>query len=364
MRKTTSSICFPGFLWLLVAAFALPLPSVTALANSPPIPCMSGRRGPGSPEQQKCLAEHVPGFGGYHQSGCTMIVYLTDLKRERKARKFLEPFSREMLAECGARASLEIRQGKYGYLDLYRWSTAASNLFFSNKATKLPGIGGVPLAPFPDNRIHLAVEKDATIARVKQILREHNIPLDAFVITSREPVARELASISIVPEIRHSGQRQRVVVPAILWGGKRDGDLVLGDSTLADVVTMLPPFPGHGPGKPSGRIGSRVARDVRQVLERITREYSPAGTQTIVGFDRNERLIFIQTIIEPAQAERFARELGQVATMHETYRKAGFALRHGSLTPCVLVETTARVEKDGPSVVNEAAYFYTCATGR
>jgi hypothetical protein len=352
-----------ALLWLAAAGSFLVLPSPAPAAGTETIPCLSGQRGPGSSKQQQCLAGHIPGFGGYTQSGCTMIVYLTDLKKESQARAILEPFSRAMLKKCGTRASLEIRQGKFTYTDLSAWSHKASRLLLFDDATKVPGVGGLPLAPFPDNRIQLSVEKDAAIARIKEVLRNHRIPVEAFVISSREAYARQLAAVSIAPEVRRSGQTEQVVVPAIRWGGKRDGELILGESTLPQVLTMLPAFPGHGPKKPTGKIGSMVAREVRQVLDRITREYNPAGTQTIVGFDRTQRLIFVHFIVEPAQAERYARELDRVAKMHDAHRSSSLVIRRGRLTPCVLVETTARVGKNQGATISGAAYFYTCDTG-
>lgn len=339
------------------------------------VPCMSGEKGPGSVEQQNCLGEHIPGFGGYNYAtgGCTMVVHLTDLKQERAARAILVPFSKAMRPECGNRMSLDIRKGQYEFAELFHWSTKARHLLMRNKDTRIPGVRvrGMGI-PFHENRISFSVEKDDMLPRVKQVLRKHNIPVEAFRIGSRESElkakAKALASFSTAPEIRRSRSGEHVVVPAVRWGGEKAAELIIGETSLHEVLRMLPPFPGHGPKKSSGKVETKLPEEIQQVLARKEQGYNPAYTQTIVGFDRKKKLIFVQNIIEREQAKRFADELDTITDMSEVYRDSAPLVKHlvkqGKLTPCVIVRTTAIVEDNNTAIVNDVAYFFTCKTKR
>lgn len=342
--------------------------STKQVPYTPNAPCMTIPKGQGSIEQQNCLGEHIKGFGGYYYtSSCTMVVYLTNLKKEQEARTILEPFSKAMSPECGNRMSLEIRKGQFEFSDLLKWSKASEILTFG-KNTKVPGVHAGRSIPFFDNRAHISVDKDYLIPIVKQFLREHNIPIEAFNITSKESElkakSKQLAAFSTAPEIRRIGSDEEVVVPAVRWGGEKAAELIMGETSLHEVLMILPPFPGHGPKKSSGKEEAKLDPEIKQVLDRIEQDYNPASTQTIVGFDQKKKLIFVLNTVEREQAERFAEELNNMTDMTEMYRNPKAIVKQGKLTPCVIVQTTEIVEDNNTSRVNGAAYFFTCKTKR
>lgn len=199
-------------------------------------------------------------------------------------------------------------------------------------------------------------------------MRNHNLPLGAFPISSEETEKKEkserLASFSVAPLIRRSERGESVVVPAIAWNGNKVAELVMGESTLGEVLRLLPPFPGHGPRKPHGKRSPWLSPEIHGVLDREKKGYNPAGTWTIVGFDRKRKLIFVQNKLEPEQRERFTKELNAIADMREVYRDSQTLVRRGKLTPCVIVETTTAAEKNKIDSPIGAAYFFTCKTNR
>lgn len=355
------------FKWIMAGLVLLLLfialsAALTGLQNNE-VPCMTGETGPGSLKQQNCIAEHIPGFGGWHpESRCTLIAYLTDHAQEEAARAILEPFFKEMRPDCGNRVSLIIKKGQYEFAELRRWTDMAS--------LHLPhGLATIHRSPFSENRIGLFVEKDDMIPRVKQVLREQDIPVEAFDISSRESElkakAKALASFSTAPEIRRSESGEHVVVPAVRMGGRKATELIMGETSLHEVLRMLPPYPGHGPKKHSEKEGTKLLpAEIQQVLGRLEQGYVPALTQTIVGFDRKKKLVFVQNIVEREQAERFADELDTITDMSEVHRDPKTLVKQGKLTPCVIVRTTAIVEDSNTARVNGAAYFFTCKTKR
>jgi hypothetical protein len=153
-----------------------------------------------------------------------------------------------------------------------------------------------------------------------------------------------------------------VVVPAVRWGGEKAAELVMGKTSLREVLRMLPPFPRHGPENPRHKDDPRLSEEIYQVLGRINHQYNPAATQTSVGFDKKKKLILVHNRIEREQAKRFADELDAVADMHEAFRDSEYLVRRGKLTPCVIVETNAILWEGNAARVNSVGYFFTCKT--
>jgi hypothetical protein len=295
-----------------------------------------------------------------------MVAYLTDLEHEKALRAILLPISENLRPNCGNRMSLDIRKGQYGFSELHLWASRASTLLKFNEDTKIPGVYGTVGVPYFENRISCPVEKDDMIPQVKQVLREHNITLEAFHFTSKESElkakTKALASFSTAPEIHRNGSDEQVVVAAVRLGGEKAAELIMGETTLNEVLRILPPFPGHGPKKLSRKVNEKLSAEIKQLLDRIEQSYNPAATQTIVGFNRNKKLIYVLNMVERQQAERFAQELDALTDMSEVSRDSNSVLSQGKLTSCVIVQTTTIVEQGEATRVNGAAYFYTCKT--
>lgn len=157
------------------------------LSTSKNMLCMSGERGQGSTQQQVCLEQHIPGYGGYYNIGsCKEVIYLTNLKHEKKARSILLPILEYLNPLCKDKLSLDIRKGQYTFSELSDLRFNAKYLSLFNEDTKIPNVLGPSGAPYLNNRISWNVEKNDLIPQIKQILLEHNITLEAFHFISLE----------------------------------------------------------------------------------------------------------------------------------------------------------------------------------
>lgn len=321
------------------------------------VACSSKGMAFGSSEQQDCLTQKIPGFGGYDWSGCKMIAYLTDLEKEAAARTILEPLAKRYV--CGSRTSLEFTKAQYEYKDLRRWSAKAVQLLLN----KIPGVISIG---FPSqNRISVFAEKQATVTHVKEAIRGRKLPVDAFIITSREAEWENFASIA--PVIRASKNGEQVIIPAVKWDGKQVGELVLGKSSLRNVVRMLPPWPGHGPQGPTiprnrNRRSSWLPEELHEVLDKIRYTYNPRQISLIVGFDKEKKLIFAQYEIISGQEIRLMPEIDARVNPQEVYRDSEKRVKRGKMTSCVTVETVSKLPVEGAARLTGIAYFYTCTT--
>ena len=171
------------------------------------------------------------------------------------------------------------------------------------------------------------------------------------------------ASVSFAPKISSQQGQQHVVVPAVRMDDEKAGEVVLGKTTLADILAMLP---GDRPKKSrSSMRASWLPSEIVKVLERIERTYNPPTSIIIMGFDRNDILIFLQTHIPEEHAKNFSRDLNNLIDMNlidmnELHRKSDRIVRQAKLTPCVIMHTTAPLEKSGEVRAIGAVYFYTC----
>lgn len=348
----------------LSASAILAVIGVVDAARAADVPCTSGPRGAGSVEQQMCLAEHIPGFGGYYHAGpCRLMVYLTDSRSGDSARATLERWAKATLPKCRSRVSVDIREGEYEFTELYRWGSEATDLILFDKATKIPGAGGMSV-PFIENRIGLHMDTEETVAKVKEVLRDQGLPLEAFRFSSREAQAETVAAISIAPTVREGTKGKQVIVPVFKWGGDVLGELIMGQSSQSEALSVAPAFPGYGPKKPGKPSGVFTSDEQRQVTDAIRQIYNPAFTQSILGFNRRKKLIFVQHLVEPARAARLADQIDVLVEMHEIHRASGMLVRRGRLTPCVVVETASAAENDMVSELQVATFLYTCETGR
>lgn len=116
--------------------------------------CMSGERGQESVQQQVCLQQHIPGYGGYYNMGsCKEVVYLTNLKHEKRARSILVPILEYLNPLCKDKLSLDIRKGQYTFSELNVLSFDATYLILFKKDTKIPNVHAPSAAPYFNNRV-------------------------------------------------------------------------------------------------------------------------------------------------------------------------------------------------------------------
>ena len=98
-----------------------------------------------------------------------------------------------------------------------------------------------------------------------------------------------------------SAPGQAFITPAVLMGGKKVGDLILGQTTLKQALQIMPPWPGYPP-KPLPReafeegepgLLERLGK-VGEILKRAKKGYNPMKAMYILIFDKNEKLVIVQ----------------------------------------------------------------------
>lgn len=304
-----------------------------------------------SPHRQ-CVARAIPEFADYQFDGCTLNVYLTDLSKSKEAEAMLAPFFREH-ATCPSfgKRRLEFRQAKYSYLDLARWAAEARDRLYRQHAVNSVSLFGL--------EIEIFVAHDAQIAQAVQVLGDIGVPTDAYKVSSRETELRNRPSM--VPSVRPTESGEELMLPAVR-AQKMVGELVLGHSALGEVERILPPWPGYGPSRPTRGAPPYVSDDMRQVLESVRYIYNPSMTMTIVGFDRNKRLITVQYELGDGQYEPVVEALAQLTSLEEAYRDNELVLRRGHIGKCVIVETSHSPDQETKEVTQgNVIYLYKCA---
>lgn len=145
-------------------------------------------------EQQMCLSEHIPGFGGYNFVGpCDAVAYLIDLEGADAARGLLTQHIEANSPNCENLVSVEIHKGDYEFADLLRLGSEASELLLRSERTRLPGFEGVNGPFFLDNRVTFYVDPEAymdshdepkaAVAQAGEALHAHGFDMQAFHIT-------------------------------------------------------------------------------------------------------------------------------------------------------------------------------------
>jgi hypothetical protein len=146
--------------------------------------------------------------------------------------------------------------------------------------------------------------------------------------------------------------------PAVLRGGKKIGDLVLGLSALPDVVKMFPAAPQDYPGNPRPTAGFPEVK-IGKVQPEPATVYNPPETGYALFFDDNDKLVIIEDAHSPLAG------LGP-KTVHQRYpalKGTGHDERvielQGQIEPCIvmMVLFSAQTRK-----LTKVAYAFTCPT--
>ena len=342
---------------------------VGAYASAAELPCSTG---PGlvlgSSEQQKCLAQVINGFGGYDLDKCVLTVYLTDLNQKEAATAILEPLlqgNKWVRSNCST-TSLNFVGEAYAYNDLLKWLALIP----------LSKISGFDYVGFPrKNRIKIHVDTESTASRVKEVLHDHAVPVGAFLVESSEGERNARKQIqenksakiaSIAPTVRLTKSGKRVVVPAVNWAGEQVTELVMGSTSLREVLSVLPPWPGHGPSGshvPRNKRSSWLSEEQHHVLDTIKKGYVPKNTQLILGFNKRKELIFAQyEIVDIFYAARMSRALEAIVNLKEVHRDKRRLVKQGVIADCVTVETVSTLQIGGTPdfKLGGMVLFYTC----
>ena len=347
---------------------------VGAYVSAGELPCSTG---PGmflgSGEQQKCIAQVIKGFGGYDWEKCVLTVYLADLNEKEAATEILEPLLRGnkwVRSNC-SKTSLDFVGGAYAYNDLLKWHAFAKDIPLLKKSI-------FEYVSFPmNNRIKIHVGTESTASHVKEVLNNHGVPVGAFLVESNE--GERIASdriqkdksekmASIAPIVRLIKSDQRVVVPAVNWEGKQVTELVMGSTGLREALSVLPPWPGHGPSDshiPRNKRSSWLSKEQHHVLDSIKKSYTPKNTQLILGFNKRKELIFAQyEIVDIFYASRMSSALETTVNLKEVHRDKQRLVKQGVITDCVIVETVSTLQiGDTPDFkLGGMVLFYTCDT--
>jgi hypothetical protein len=164
---------------------------------------------------------------------------------------------------------------------------------------------------------------------------------------------------------------KKFIFPAVDAGKRhREGDLVLGSTTMKQAVKMLPGWPGHGPTRISKNEIETQAGKVGEVLRNVRYTYNPmiAGDLVLV-FDKNKILVvihvFLANSISPESNES-KKEQERITNMMKVYqfeevsRNKDTITMRGEIMPCITVDIFVPVASEEP--VSTIEYYFTCPT--
>lgn len=166
--------------------------------------CFAEATGFPSVDQQLCLGEHIPGFGGYDFEGpCLATVYLLSVEDDTTVPDFLRQNIAAASPDCGDDLVISIRTGDYNFADLQLWANQAMALLFADDPSQMP-LSDALLGPFfLDNRITIFVDQEAfpgtaaqaeeDMAQAREKLRAAGFDLGAFRLTSDPFSSRALS---------------------------------------------------------------------------------------------------------------------------------------------------------------------------
>lgn len=159
------------------------------------------------------------------------------------------------------------------------------------------------------------------------------------------------------------------VFPVLDQGKRhREGNVILGSTTLDQVVDMLPAWPGHGPTRISEQSKVHEPGKIGEVIKKSRYSYNPmvAGNHIFV-FDRDKRLIYIRVQIDSYGhleenidlliQEKIADMMEKNDFIESSRDEMSISMR-GEILPCVTAETIGWLH-DYKSVI-AIHYFFTC----
>jgi len=168
-----------------------------------------------------------------------------------------------------------------------------------------------------------------------------------------------------------SAPGQAFITPAVLMGGKKVGDLILGQTTLKQALQIMPPWPGYPP-KPLPReafeegepgLLERLGK-VGEVLKRAKKGYNPMKAMYILIFDKNEKLVIVQRdFLDKEEKEEVEKIYDQYRhQLKEVYKDTEVVRMQGEIQPCITLEVFLDIKKPKSGEPFRAGYIFTCPT--
>ena len=159
-----------------------------------------------------------------------------------------------------------------------------------------------------------------------------------------------------------SDASKEFIFPAVTMGRRRAGDLVLGSTMMKQAVEMLPPWPGYRRPKRVRRGDMKTSSGkVGEVLRKVKYLYNPMGTPLMLGFDKNKKLVLIETgLSSDRSAQEKMRNMINQNPLEEESRDSNNIRMRGEIMPCVIMEVLVPLAGDEP--IEAVDYFFTCPT--
>lgn len=149
----------------------------------------------------------------------------------------------------------------------------------------------------------------------------------------------------------------------------REGNLILGSTTMEKAVKMLPQWPGHGPRLISQDKIPDEKSKIGKVFHNIKYSYNPmVGGDNILLFDKNKILIGIHVYLTNSlypESKEGKKEQENVKKMLEqfNFKKVSRSdvestILRDEITPCVTVDIIKPLADDAS--ISTIQYFFTC----
>lgn len=329
------------------------------------------QEGPGLQEgvspHKVCISERFPDFVDYQFNipSCTVLISMTQIgdttDLERAMRPGFSQYTQGLPSPpCPEDGSAIFRFQEvdaYGYGQLSAWAGIA----VPRIRAAVPQTRGSLIL---DGRLHIHFGTDAAAEEAREILNDVGVPPDAYDLTSRETEIREIPSIA--PRRLVISGREALLLPVLLPSNEKAGEVVLGQTTLAEVLAILPPQFGQGPieapAAPKSQRAPWLSKKIQKSIDKVRIQYSPTPGYVFMGFDQSNRLIVLSHEVQEGQEESLSSALSALSNLAEVHRSGGRAIRRGDIGSCVTVETTTVHRAAAESRLAGACYFYTCPT--
>ena len=159
------------------------------------------------------------------------------------------------------------------------------------------------------------------------------------------------------------------IFPAVDMGKKRrEGDLILGITTMEQAAKMLAAWPGYGPRPESFKEKKYPKGKISTVFQKVKYAYNPMVPGDLsLAFDKNQRLISIHVLFQgQGRSEEAGRKQQQIRDMmrqyrfEEVYHDQNESMMQGEITPCVSVNVYVPSNTEIPITI--ITYYFTCST--
>jgi tetratricopeptide (TPR) repeat protein len=137
------------------------------------------------------------------------------------------------------------------------------------------------------------------------------------------------------------------------------GQLIMGVTTMEEVVSLLPPWPGHGPSPFEYKESPEDDGKVREVLVNSKYSYNPMSCDFVLIFDKNQKIIAIDAMLsESKEAQEVVKKFMKQNQLIEIPTNDSFyKTMRGEIMPCTSVDIHIQSENE---LIFKVTYFNTC----